>query len=109
MAIMSSTGTGRGAASKGLTKGSAEQSISVEKLFGTRVVLGGRVTLSSGAATVAFPTTLPGVATDYIVVASVMGSSASAVAINSFATTGFAVVGTGSAVVAYAVIKVVSQ
>ena len=103
MAASSTTGTGQGSADKKGFKGSEHLFVGVEKLIGPRVVFAGSVTLSSGTATVKFPSTLPGVAADYIVL---MGGSASHSYATSVAVTGFTANGTGSEVPSYIVVKV---
>lgn len=102
MSAASVTGVGQGSAMKLGTKGSEESFLGVEKLLGTRIVFSGTVTLSSGTATVTFPNTLPGSASDYIVIS---GGSAAHSYASSVAVTGFTMNGTGSQVVSYIVVR----
>lgn len=103
MSVSSVSGVGQGSADKKGHRGSEHLFVGVEKLVGTRIVHSGSVTLSSGTATVTFPTTLPGSASDYIVIS---GGSAAYSYASSVATTGFTMNGTGSQVVSYIVAKI---
>lgn len=102
MGASSVTGVGQGSADKKGHKGSEHLFVGVEKLIGPRIVIAGSVTLVGGAATVTFPTTLSGVAADYIVIT----SSASHSSANTLTTGSFIIAGTGTDVVSYVVVRV---
>lgn len=108
MAATSVTGVGPGSAD-GRNKGSEHQTLSTDKLIGTRVVVAGRATLSSGAATVTFPQSLARAATDYIVI--VNTTTANAARLNakndvSSKFNNFTIAGTGTDTVQWAVINI---
>lgn len=103
MGAYSVTGVGQGSADKAGQRGSEHQFLGVEKLIGTRIVLAGTVTLSTGTASVVFPQALSGSASDYIVLTQ---GDANHSYPSSLTTSGFTANGTGSQVVRYAVIRV---
>jgi hypothetical protein len=102
MASSSVSGVGPGSALKAGYKGADWDFLGVDHLIGTAIVLSGSVTLSSGTATVAFPTTLPGVSTDYSVMCQ---GGANYAYPTSITTTGFTANGTAAQVVTYVVVR----
>lgn len=68
MATASSvSGVGPGSALKSGQKGAGDEFLGIDHLIGPHVVHAGSVTLADSAGVFVFPTTLPGVAGDYIV------------------------------------------
>jgi len=108
MPASSVTGVGPGSAD-GKNKGSDHQTLSTEKLIGTRVVTAGRVALATGAATVKFPVGLERAAADYIVI--VNSTTTSVARLNaktdtSSKFTSFTIAGTGTDTVQWAVVNI---
>ena len=103
MAATSTEGTGVGSALKSGYRGSEGVYLGTEHLVGAGVVLTGSTTLSSGAGTVTFGTTLPGVDADYIVLC---GQTAAISYASSVTVNGFTLTGTGSQVVKWVVIRI---
>jgi hypothetical protein len=108
MATASSvTGVGQGSADKAGQKGSEHLFVGVEKLIGPRVVLAGKATVGGGGSiAVTFPTTLPGVAGDYVALATSTNATAHATNVSALSTTALTIVGTASDVVNYIVVRV---
>ena len=98
----STTGVGQGSALKAGVKGWPNATWGVEHLVGPRIVFAGTFTMTGATNAITFPQTLPGVAADYMVVA----SAAHAAQGTSMATTGFTLNGTSADVVSYIVVRV---
>lgn len=103
MAASSVSGVGQGSALKAGQKGAESMNLGVERLIGVRIVHSGTVTLVGGVKAVLFPDTLPGLNSDYIVIA---GGSANYAYATLVTTTGFTMNGTGTQTVSYIVVRV---
>ena len=114
MSASSVSGVGQGSAAKIGMKGAEDMFLGVEKLIGTRVVFSGTMTLNNGTQTMSFPWTLPGVASDYMVLTTAVPQSSlapsGAAGHVSYgyltATNAMLVIGTGTDVVNFAVVRV---
>ena len=101
MAASSVTGVSGVGSAEANNKGSERMHLSVDKLIGTRLVDGGKVSLSSGTpstASVVFSSTLTS-ATGYFVVTTPIGSTsggAVSLCVSNVSTTGFVVTGPNS-------------
>src|ERR1700735_1465994 len=102
MAAYSVTGTGPGSALKAGQKGGEDMYLGVERLIGTKIMFAGTVTMTASTTAVSFSNTLPGVATDYIVIA----NAAHLCYATALTTTGFTMNGTNADVVSYIVVRV---
>lgn len=109
MTASSVTGIGQGSADKSGQKGSEHLFVGVEKLIGPRIMFASTATLAAGVVTVTLPQPLLGVDTDYILLATDVGTGKNPVSYSAFtpASVGtFVLNGTGTDVVAYAIIRV---
>ncbi len=112
MGASSVTGVGQGSADKAGQKGSEHLWVGVEKLIGPRIVHAGSATLVSGtpsSVAVLFAVPLPGVVSDYIVLATTVSTTGTrTVSVGNFTVNGFTIYGTNSTtdVVQYAVVRV---
>lgn len=106
MGASSVTGVGQGSADKAGQKGSEHLFVGVEKLIGVRVVHAGLVTLAAGVKAVTFPVVLPGASTDYVVVATEVGTAKNPVSVSALTTSGFTLNGTTTSQVYYMVVRV---
>lgn len=102
MTATSTQGVGNGSA-EGRQKGSERMTLGKDKIIGTHVVMAGSVALTSGTpstATVVFPETLSGSASDYMVLAVPVGATAAiaaaGVAVSGLTTAQFVLTGPNS-------------
>lgn len=109
MGASSVTGVGQGSADKAGQKGSEHLFVGVEKLIGPRIVFAGSATFSASTTkAVTLPSTLPGVAADYIVIVTGQTTAANVYKVSSITTSGFTITSnnSNSDVVGYIVVRV---
>jgi hypothetical protein len=106
MGATSVTGVSGAGAVDGLSKGSEHQSLGVGKLIGPRVVAAGSATVGGGGTVnVDFPT-LPGLAAQYVVLATDTNATVAAVNVTAFTTSQLTLKGTATHVINWMIVKV---